>query len=168
MFGFLDGVSDIANMPPEINQAVDVLLHLSRAGNKAAEQRLRDIRQFCSFIWPDLPVSEEAPSGANLEKHDTQEERIRGSSSVVPDPGIEVDRTAAGYGDLQDATDSTSQADEVVMSDIVDFEKGNNFLDLNMEADGIYSSFNDPTLPLTGVDDLDWAEIEKVFTGRLA
>ncbi|TPX09886.1 uncharacterized protein E0L32_008908 [Thyridium curvatum] len=168
MFGFLDGVSDIANMPPELDQAVDVLLHLSRAGNKAAEQRLRDIRQFCSFIWPDLPVSEEAPSGANLEKQYTREERIRGSSSAVPDPGIEVDRTATGYGDLQDAMDRTSQADEVVMSDIVDFEKGNNFLDLNMEADGIYSSFNDPTLPLTGVDDLDWAEIEKVFTGRLA
>jgi proline utilization trans-activator len=35
-----------------------------------------------------------------------------------------------------------------------------------MEADGIYSSFNDPHLPLTGVDQLDWEEMERVFAAR--
>lgn len=34
---------------------------------------------------------------------------------------------------------------------------------LNHQADEIYTSFNDPALPLTGVDDMDWAEMEKIF-----
>lgn len=34
-------------------------------------------------------------------------------------------------------------------------------LDLSGEAEGVYSSFNNPTLPLTGVDYIDWLEIEK-------
>ena len=38
-------------------------------------------------------------------------------------------------------------------------------LDLSGEAEGIYSSFHNPTLPLTGVDYIDWLEIEKVFNG---
>lgn len=38
-------------------------------------------------------------------------------------------------------------------------------IDLSGEAEDIYSSFNNPTLPLTGVDYMDWLEIEKVLNG---
>jgi hypothetical protein len=38
-------------------------------------------------------------------------------------------------------------------------------MDLSGEAEGIYSSFHNPTLPLTGDDYIDWLEIEKVFSG---
>lgn len=38
-------------------------------------------------------------------------------------------------------------------------------LDLSGEAEGIYSSFHNPTLPLTGVDYMDWLEIEKIIGG---
>jgi hypothetical protein len=37
-------------------------------------------------------------------------------------------------------------------------------LDLSEEAEGIYSSFHNPTLPLTGVDYVDWLEIEKIIS----
>lgn len=36
-------------------------------------------------------------------------------------------------------------------------------MDLGAEMGGIYSSYNDPTLPLTGIDELDWAEVGKMF-----
>ena len=38
--------------------------------------------------------------------------------------------------------------------------------DLSSEADGIYSSFYDPSFPLTGVDYADWMEVEKIFSIR--
>lgn len=49
-------------------------------------------------------------------------------------------------------------------SGVFDMQGGWN-MDLSGEAEGIYSSFYDPTLPLTGVDHTDWAEIEKVLNG---
>lgn len=45
--------------------------------------------------------------------------------------------------------------------DIMDFE--NMPMDLNLEGD-IYTCYNDPTLPLTGIDDMDWAEVGKMFS----
>lgn len=35
---------------------------------------------------------------------------------------------------------------------------------MSPEVTDIYSRFNDPALPLTGVDDIDWAEIDNIST----
>jgi hypothetical protein len=39
-------------------------------------------------------------------------------------------------------------------------------MDLTGEAEGIYSSFHNPIMPLTGVDYMDWLEIEKVINSE--
>jgi hypothetical protein len=49
-------------------------------------------------------------------------------------------------------------------SDAVFDMEGDWGMDLTGEAEGIYSSFHNPILPLTGVDYVDWLEIEKVFS----
>lgn len=36
-------------------------------------------------------------------------------------------------------------------------------MNLGDEMGGIYSSYNDPSLPLTGIDEVDWAEVGKMF-----
>lgn len=37
---------------------------------------------------------------------------------------------------------------------------------LDWETAGIFSSFHDPRLPVTGVDQIDWEEMERMFAAR--
>lgn len=185
MVGFIDGVEDTTKLPAEFEQAVDVLQHLSKAGNRAAEQRLHDIRQFCSFIWPTgttsgLPLVMASGDQADAPSSPVRSEECHHSRTVQ-----EVDRTSVGrtvegttwvtghdnaddggFGSERDDEDASHIQDQNSTDYLVDFEKGYNFMDLDTDADGIYLSFKDPSLPLTGVDQLDWAEMEKVFVGR--
>ena len=39
-------------------------------------------------------------------------------------------------------------------------------LNIDWEASGIFSSFHDPGLPVTGVDSADWEEMERMFATR--
>jgi prolyl-tRNA synthetase len=47
---------------------------------------------------------------------------------------------------------------------LLNFDQFDDFqIDLSHEMGDIYSSFNDPALPLTGIDEVDWAEVGKMF-----
>lgn len=185
MVGFIDGVEEIAKMPAEFEQAVDVLQHLSEAGNMAAEQRLRDIRQFCSFIWPTGTASGLPVVMAGGEQTDAPRSPVSSEQNRHSRPAQEMDRTSVvraaegttwatgqgdadnvGFGGERDNGEGSHIQDQSSTDYLVDFERGYNFMDLDTDADGIYLSFKDPNLPLTGVDQLDWAEMEKVFIGR--
>lgn len=185
MVGFIDGVEEIAKMPAEFERAVDVLQHLSEAGNMAAEQRLRDIRQFCSFIWPTGTASGPPLVTTGGEQTDASSSLVNSEQYRPSRPAQEVDRTSlvrategptwvTGQGDAdnvgvvgeRDNGEASHIQDQNATDYLVDFERGYNFMDLDTDADGIYLSFKDPNLPLTGVDQLDWAEMEKVFIGR--
>lgn len=162
MVGFAEN-TDLHNMMPELHQAVDILQYLSRAGNKAAEQRLADVDQFSVHVWGSSP----RPSGCvDTEVATTASHGIAQSAlDLVPredqPPGplhAQSNQAAADY--------SMDQHEQSVFGYAVDFQNGFNFdMDLHTDADGIFSSFNDPNLPLTGVDELDWAEIGRIFTG---
>lgn len=167
MMGFIDNVRS-SDMPPELKQAVEVLQYLSLAGNRAAEQRLRDIEQFSSHVWPgqsmETPRSRSMSSGATPRSlaRDTREGRGDDLYEDLHDQEGERQPSQAAPNIQQN--DTTTEQQQEHMSPLIDFNKGCDFgTDLNLEADGIYSSFNDPSLPLTGVDQLDWAEMEKIF-----
>ncbi|RKK58081.1 hypothetical protein BFJ67_g3157 [Fusarium oxysporum f. sp. cepae] len=158
MMGFVQGQD---GAPPEgLKQAAGILRHLSRAGNHAAQRRLDELKQFYEQVWS---------SASDTERQSWLEE---GDSSLGGIPFTERATLDAG-GErvfaVQDESMTTSawvpwQMGPDQQANPLDFNMPQSFeMDLSHEATDIYSSFNDPTLPLTGVDDVDWAEIGKIF-----
>ncbi|KAL5608671.1 hypothetical protein FOVSG1_003352 [Fusarium oxysporum f. sp. vasinfectum] len=158
MMGFVQGQD---GAPPEgLKQAAGILRHLSRAGNQAAQRRLDELKQFYEQVWS--PTSDT----------DRQSWLEEGDSSLGGLPFTEratLDASGERMFAVQDEYMTTSawvpwQMGPDQQANPLDFNMPQSFeMDLSHEATDIYSSFNDPTLPLTGVDDVDWAEIGKIF-----
>ncbi|OQE17953.1 hypothetical protein PENSTE_c019G08083 [Penicillium steckii] len=130
--------------PPALKQAFEVLQFLAQSGNYAAEQRLQDISQSCSHVWPnhasDIPSSDRGSPQVNrsVEMRGVG----RGDEGQLLEPWANLLSTNTAFG-VQDDWN----------------------IDLSGQAEDIYFSFNNPTLPLTGVDYTDWLEIEKILNG---
>ncbi|KAJ5623567.1 hypothetical protein N7490_012172 [Penicillium lividum] len=159
MAGVIDNSQD---QPPQaLDQAFHILQFLSRAGNSAAEQRFQDIAQSCSHVWPNYvfgaraqtpsvdPLEDQAPN--HVIRQDMRKASL--SSSVPPNHTNQVRLDESRL--LEPWQSGASDA-------MFDME-GDWGLDLTGEAERIYSSFHNPILPLTGVDYMDWLEIEKLF-----
>ncbi|KAE8331808.1 hypothetical protein BDV39DRAFT_200953 [Aspergillus sergii] len=179
MTGLIDKTRD--QPPPALDQAFDVLRFLSRAGNLAAERRLQDITHSCMHIWPnhilgaDRQQGEQADSGSpsainlsSLGPGGDASGPHTSASAIPPQPPQYT--TVAAEGWEQDRDESRlletwmhPDTANATFDMQVDWDW---HLDLSVEAEGIYSSFFDPSLPLTGVDHLDWQEIEKIFNGQ--
>ncbi|KAJ6070067.1 hypothetical protein N7499_011954 [Penicillium canescens] len=167
MVGFLDHSQ--TKPPLALDQAFEVLQFLSQAGNLAAERRLQDIAHSCSHVWPDYVFNADERQSGALSR---QKGRfIAGSGSrqypLATSSGGSLPNDFASDGRNYHSDESRllepwSNIDFAgSMFDMdVDWD-----MDLSGEAEGIYSSFHNPTLPLTGVDYIDWLEIEKVFSG---
>ncbi|KAK0368562.1 fungal specific transcription factor domain-containing protein [Colletotrichum limetticola] len=160
--------------PQELFQAIDFLEYLSSAGNQAAAQRLKDVRQFSAHVWANVVAFDK--------DHDVQM-GDSGASHGVPQVG---NTPGAGLPEQSGPSPAQMPLTTPTPSSSVPSWEGEMFggpadtygsdtlfglnLDENLEqafgleaAEGIYNSFNDPTLPLTGVDQLDWAELEKMM-----
>ncbi|KAK2033093.1 fungal-specific transcription factor domain-containing protein [Colletotrichum zoysiae] len=163
--------------PQELFQAIDFMEYLSQAGNNAAAERLKDVRQFSAHVWANVVAFDR--------DHDVQMGGEPGEAHGAPHMGS----TPGAVLPEQSGQPSTSQMPLTTPtpSSSVPSWEGEMFggpgadtygsdtlfglnLDENLEqafgleaAEGIYNSFNDPTLPLTGVDQLDWAELEKMM-----
>ncbi|KAH7225142.1 hypothetical protein BKA60DRAFT_593471 [Fusarium oxysporum] len=158
MMGFVQGQDGV---PPEgLKQAAGILRHLSRAGNHAAQRRLDELKQFYEQVWS--PTSDT----------DRQSWLEEGDSNLGGLPFTEraiLDASSERVFAVQDESMTTLawvpwQMGPDQQENPLDFNMPQSFeMDLSHEATDIYSSFNDPTLPLTGVDDVDWAEIGKIF-----
>lgn len=167
MKGFLDS-SDPQKPPEGLSQAADVLQYLSKAGNKGAEKRLEELRQFCYHVWSPDGMSEEwgwlrgsntprpgsttTPSGTGVDPA-TVGSSGRGSTQITETPGTPAGQTPgmpawANWGDNPGG-----------WMDLENFQ-----MDLNTEMGDIYSCYNDPNLPLTGIDEVDWQEVGKMFS----
>lgn len=168
MKGFLE-ISDLQKPPEGLRQAADVLQHLSLAGSRAAEKRLEELRQFCHHVWPPEKMSDEW--GILKSAHPAAPVAARwGATAAATDPGTvgssgagsstqvaETPTTPGGALGHLPAWDNSWQG-----SDCMDME---NFqVDLSLDMGDIYSCYNDPSLPLTGIDELDWAEVGKMFS----
>ena len=130
--------------PPALKQAFEVLQFLAQSGNYAAEQRLQDISQSCTHVWPnhvfDIPLSDRGSPQVN---RSVEMKGVgRGDEGQLLEPWANLLSTNTAFG-VQDDWN----------------------IDLSGQAEDIYFSFNNPTLPLTGVDYTDWLEIEKILNG---
>ncbi|TDZ19579.1 Proline utilization trans-activator [Colletotrichum orbiculare MAFF 240422] len=170
--------------PPELLKAMEVLEYLSDAGNKAAAHRLKEVRQFACHVWArahfppakddDVPMleaagSHEAPQAGEpngMELAGRSRAASMGSQQAVvspPDPSPSTQPSWDGEMFGRDGSSEPYGSDMLFGLDL------NSSLgqDFSLEAEGIYASFNDPNLPLTGVDQLDWAELEKMMATGL-
>ncbi|KAH6981645.1 hypothetical protein BKA56DRAFT_719715, partial [Ilyonectria sp. MPI-CAGE-AT-0026] len=179
MMGFVK-TNDPQKPPDGLKQAVDVLEYLSAAGNKAAEQRLGDLKQFCYHVWsPDIlsddwkwlgvhqvAGQDDISAGAVISTMATS-----GELALVNHAPRQVERAPLyssdwpeKWGVCYDGMTPMPSTDVGQGSAMLDFDFEGTFgMDMSHGAGDIYSSFNDPDLPLTGVDEVDWAEIGKVF-----
>lgn len=175
MVGFIDSSQD--EPPPALGQAYEVLRFLARSGNSAAEQRLQDISQSCSHVWP-THIWSMASSNEEKSPQAIMVSQCGGQDSISDDNGERrpSDNRAmqsreyptVGQGTWQSRHDESQLLEpwETLPSAGASFGlQGDWNIDLSGEAEGIYSSFHNPTLALTGVDYMDWLEIEKVLNG---
>lgn len=169
MMGFVE-MKDEQKPPEGLSQSADVLSYLCKAGNKAALRRLNELKQFCGHVWsPDRLEGEwkwlrdETPCGSGPSSNPTShadpgsaKDTSHGDAIQGPPVG-----TSLGNDALRDWHQPiNSGADSVLFG----FDNFNDLgMDLSNEMGDIYSSFNDPSLPLTGIDDVDWAEVGKMF-----
>ncbi|KXG48290.1 Transcription factor [Penicillium griseofulvum] len=168
MVGFLN--KSQSQPPPALEQAFRVLQFLSESGNSAAKRRLQDIAQSYSHVWPDHAFN------ANVSHSDTAPQNKTQPPTASPGSRQDALLTSSGsppymavasssQGDHQDEIRLLEPWSNMEAPDAMFDMQGDWDLDLSGEAEGIYSSFHNPTLPLTGVDYIDWLEIEKVFNG---
>lgn len=164
MVGFSD--KSQAQPPPALYQAFEVLQFLSQAGNLAAERRLHDITQSCSHVWPEnVLMSDSLPTDSVLRDQHQKDLPQKDSQDPFLLSSEPPSNTAlhAGWGVHRDEARLLEPLADINIPDAMFDMQGEWDLDLSGEAEGIYSSFNHPTLPLTGVDYIDWLEIEKVI-----
>ncbi|CAG7930552.1 unnamed protein product [Penicillium olsonii] len=160
MMGFSD--KSQTRPSPALYQALDVLQFLSQSGNLAAERRLHDITQSCLHVWPnDVLMSDYSQTDSEM-RHEKQKSTPQADSQ---DPLLSSSELAsqANWGSHQDEARLLEPLADINIPDAMFDMQGEWDLDLSGEAEGIYSSFHHPTLPLTGVDYIDWLEIEKVI-----
>lgn len=165
MMGFVDTI-DLQKPPEGLSQAAGVLQYLADAGNSAAQRRLDELKHFCRRVWSP-------PEGATAEWAWLREGKNDAIMSVAmmdmtPPPLYEsndISQQSSNAGELQAGTQETwrGQTQQDQHTDLDSFL--NDFpIDLGAEMGGIYSSYNDPSLPLTGIDDVDWAQVGKMFS----
>ncbi|KAF6828981.1 fungal specific transcription factor [Colletotrichum plurivorum] len=170
MRGFAHKNDSTKPPPPELQQAIDVLDYLSQAGNNAASQRLKEIRQFSAHVWAsrflpaekdgDVPMTEagSAPRpGGEPRAGDTATAGAGAAGQAQPDPSPHSTQPSWD-GEMFDPAEPYG-SDTLFGLDL-DGSLGHEF---GLETESIFRSFNDPSLPLTGVDQLDWAELEKMM-----
>lgn len=156
--------------PPALDQASNVLRFLSKSGNLAAERRLQDIAQSYSHVWPNHVFDANTSHSDAATRDTTQTYTIslgprQDALLASSDPPPYMTVASGGRGDHQDEISLLEPWSNMDVPDAMFDMQGDWNLDLSGEAEGIYSSFHNPTLPLTGVDYIDWLEIEKVFNG---
>lgn len=171
MMGFITN-NDPRKPPEGLEEAARVLEYLSSSGNKAAERRLKDLKQFCYHVWSPDKMSEEwkwlteshaATRNRSRETADTSR-NLNGSCNAGRTQTPCLEQKNPGHSFWPEVWDDWFSELATSQNSMVLFEAAEGFeLDLKHEADEIYAKFNDPNLPLTGVDEMDWAEMEKIF-----
>lgn len=168
MVGFFD--KSQTQPPSKLYEAFNVLQFLAQAGNQAAERRLQDITQSCLHVWPDVAFNASSSpthvilqrSGQSYTPTNGLQPQDSSLSSSGPSPCMAVNVDQGSHLDEAGLLEPISDMD---IPDVMFDMHGAWDLDLSGEAEGIYSSFHNPTLPLTGVDYIDWLEIEKIIGG---
>lgn len=162
MQAFLDGGS-AGSCPTDLQEAIIVLEHLANEGNRVARQRLTDVNDFSNQV---LSVG-----GAEEDNAPCPASGGQGGSQTAPGVGYAGSKHQA-LGHSVPSQIGTPRGDKSGFEVVGASSVGNVDLigdvDFNMdwETAGIFSSFHDPRLPVTGVDHIDWEEMERMFAAR--
>lgn len=185
--GFIKS-SDPQKPPEGLAEAAEILQYLTAAGNKAAQRRLADLKQFCYHVWSVNKLSDDwrwlrSPSSSTGDIHDITHLPQAAAADVTTTPSRIVEQSLGASGELPLYDSTTSfwpeawegwvdgqtavSTENSAAMEMLDFDMDAAFqMDLSRDAGDIYSSFNDPNLPLTGVDEVDWAEMGKMFRSK--
>lgn len=165
--------SDPENAPKGLAEAAEILQFLADSGNKAAEQRLNDLKQFCYHVWTPDRNSKEWKWLSDFRSDPSAPVTDSPMPDSVPDIGLaqgvqlnQISQLQSFWPEEWDGwfNEIPNSAYTNPQNTMFAYNVNENFeMALNHQADEIYTSFNDPALPLTGVDDMDWAEMEKIF-----
>jgi hypothetical protein len=168
MMGFVD-TSDLQKPPEGLSHAADVLQYLAEAGNNAAQRRLDELKHFCRRVWS--PPENATPEWAWLREGRPPDAvmavaKMDATPPVYGNAGSDITQQDGNGGvEMQVPPQELwqSQTEQDQQTELDNFF--NDFpMDLGAEMGGIYSSYNDPSLPLTGIDDVDWAQVGKMFS----
>ena len=80
-----------------------------------------------------------------------------GNGTTDPPPSYSTVPPEIEMGPPQETWQNQTQQDQ--HADLDNFFNDFPAVDLGTEMGGIYSSYNDPSLPLTGIDDVDWGHV---------
>lgn len=169
----------------EVQKAISILQYMASHGNEAAEIRRKDIQQMCTAVWPSHVGGDGSLVGENT---DSPHYRTWSDSAVPADgstsrngptgehllPMLRNETSNLAHGSAprrQTYTDNLQyQNSPMHYSTVLAWADGLNTLipeDLegleNAEGGGILSMYNDPMLPLTGIDTSDWEEMENIL-----
>lgn len=168
MAAFIQGGSG-CTQSTDLQEAIVVLEYLAGEGNKVALQRLTDVKEFSAQILP----AEETLQHKRAESQARDQDGINsapalGSHFANPEAVIqsnEWDGLAPHVSDDRNSEPTMIHSDVAGEFGNVDMV-GDMELNIDWEASGIFSSFHDPGLPVTGVDSADWEEMERMFATR--
>lgn len=185
MMGIIEGTSE-QHLPPEIQAACDLLRFFTKAGNESARGRLEDVTRFCASIWRGNQsdfMNSSAPGGES------------GNASQYPNAAANNADATGGFATGTRAQTSSDRAEPVpfqttlspplmpgwdnsfdpthAMDSTMHFAPGSDVtedvvFDLAGDAECIYTSFNEPSWPLTGIDQNDWMEMERMIGQNMA
>lgn len=189
MIGLLD---EAEHLPTDVKTARQILQHLSNAGNTAASCRLKVISDFCAHIWSPADQND-PKAGSNGDQNAFRASVSSGHAGMhavndrsavnqcVNDHGddfatVDGSETFTAEGTVSEERPSHAPNDESSRHTAAEFTGGDlQTLDFNditnsglaydftSNVDGVYTSFYDPDLPLTGIDYSDWLEMERLF-----
>ncbi|KFZ18747.1 hypothetical protein V501_01024 [Pseudogymnoascus sp. VKM F-4519 (FW-2642)] len=168
MMGFIEG-NGVQAPPEELSRAAEVLQYLSKAGNKAAQRRLDELRQFCSHVWPlHQPGEWERFEDDGSEGPSMPANLFSAANAESPGYMPQLNASLGGGVSMGDPinADIWNGLNTVPggRSTLFDFNEFGEFsVSHGSDSGDIYLSYNDPNLPLTGIDDVDWTEIGKMF-----
>ena len=115
MMGFVE--NDDSDSPPEgLRASAQILRYLCKAGNKAAEGRLKDLKQFCGHVWD--------PDKALGEWEWLQESDIPSAPSFTPGSGKSGDARDAENGARLDDGISDSISTQISYKNLMDAVTG--------------------------------------------
>lgn len=161
MAAYLEGRSG-CRQPTDLQEAIVVLEYLSDEGNRVARQRLTDIKEFASQVMP----AEEMSDHGRRENHTVNQDGLD-SLGLWNHISNTHDRDASAVHDFEKGYTEPPMTHGDVSVELGNVDMmGDMELNLDWEASGIFSSFHDPGLPVTGVDRVDWEEMERMFATR--
>ncbi|KAF4312181.1 hypothetical protein GTA08_BOTSDO12076 [Botryosphaeria dothidea] len=139
-----------------IRDAILLLEYMAHHGNEAAEIRKRDIEQMCRVVWPCHhddrgPTIEATCSFTPLQSGGETLVRFRGQGETYPSTRQHVTIPPSSPAPFREM----DRLNHLIFEAFEDLD--------NAEGGGILSMYNDPTLPLTGVDASDWEEMESIL-----